>query len=71
MKAKSAAKSKAGLSNAGAGLSNTGARPSNTDPRTSYSKAVKSAASTSYGKTIPSTSCKTPAPKKKKVHYSR
>ena len=63
MKAKSAAKSKAGLSNAGAG-------PSNAAPCTSCGKAIKSAAGTSYGKTIPSTSYKTPAPKKKKVYYS-
>ena len=61
-KAKSAAKSKAGPSNAGAG-------PSNAAPRTSRGKAIKSAAGTSYGKTIPGTSRKTPAPKKKKVHY--
>jgi hypothetical protein len=71
LKAKSAAKSKAGLSNTSASPSNTSARPSNTTPRTSRGKAIKSAASTSYSKTIPSTSYKTPAPKKKKVHYSR
>jgi len=70
LKAKSAAKSKAGPSNAGAGPSNAGARPSNTAPRTSCGKAVKSAASTSYSKTIPGTSYKTPTPKKKKVYYS-
>ena len=70
LKAKSAAKSKAGPSNAGAGPSNTSARPSNTNPHTSRGKAVKSTASTSYSKTIPGTSYKTPAPKKKKVHYS-
>jgi hypothetical protein len=64
LKAKSAAKSKASLSN-------TSARPSNTTPYTSYSKAIKSAAGTSYSKTIPSTSYKTPTPKKKKVRYSR
>src|SRR6266436_5898822 len=63
-KAKSAAKSKASPSNAGA-------RPSNTTLHTSRSKAIKSAASTSYGKTIPGTSYKTPTPKKKKVRYSR
>ncbi len=64
LKAKSATKSKASLSN-------TSARPSNTAPYTSRGKAIKSAASTSYGKTIPSTSYKTPTPKKKKVRYSR
>jgi hypothetical protein len=70
LKAKSAAKSKASPSNTSAGPSNAGARPSNTNPCTSRSKAIKSAASTSYGKTIPSTSYKTPTSKKKKVHYS-
>jgi len=66
----------AGLSN-GAGLfngaspSNIGARPSNTTPRTFYSKAIKSAAGTSYSKIVSSIFYKTPAPKKKGVYYSR
>ncbi len=64
LKAKSTTKSKAGLSN-------TSARPSNTTPCPSYGKAIKSTTGTSYGKTIPSTSYKTPTPKKKKVRYSR
>ncbi|SRR6266576_5160916 len=68
-KAKSAAKSKAGPSNASAGPSNAGAGSSNAAPRTSRGKAVKSAAGTSHSKIIPGTSRKTPAPKKKKVRY--
>jgi len=63
LKAKSATKSKTGLFNASAG-------PSNAAPCTSRGKAIKSAASTFYSKTIPSTSRKTPTLKKKKVHYS-
>ena len=70
MKAKSAAKSKAGPSNAGAGLSNAGAGPSNAAPRTSRGRAVKNATGTSYSKVIPGTSYKTPTPKKKEVRYS-
>ena len=57
---------RAGLSNTRAGLFNTKAGPSNTRPCTSYSRAIKSAASTSYGKIIPSTFYKTPAYKKRK-----
>ena len=58
-------------SNARARPSNIRAGPSNTRPRTSYSRAVKSTTSTSYGKIIPGTFYKTPTYKKKEVQYSR